>query len=249
MQAEEVSMTENSSDSLNCERRDKILIGVDEAGRGPLLGPVHAASAILPKDIHILNIDTESKEKEELFDYGLLKDSKKFSSKKKLYEVFEYVKENSFMYSIVDMSEEVIDKINIREATFRAMQKSISNVIMDCMKQYPELTPSDFHVMIDGNAFKPMTIFYKDKLYPISFETVVSGDAIHKNIMAASILAKSERDSYIMELCECHPELDERYKILKNKGYGTKDHIEGIKTYGYSEYHRKTFKLKSLQSH
>ena len=63
------------------------------------------------------------------------------------------------MYSIVDMSEEVIDKINIREATFRAMQKSISNVIMDCMKHYPELTPSDFHVMIDGNAFKPMTIF------------------------------------------------------------------------------------------
>ena len=248
MQAEEVPMTKNSSVSLNCDRRDKILIGVDEAGRGPLLGPVHAASAILPKDINILNINDDNMDTEVDFDYGLLKDSKKFSSKKKLYEVFEYVKENSFMYSIVDMSEEVIDKINIREATFRAMQKSISNVILECIKKYPELTPYDFHVMIDGNAFKPMTIFYNDTLYPISFETIVSGDAIHKNIMAASILAKSERDRYIMDLCECHPELDERYKILKNKGYGTKDHIEGIKSYGYSEYHRKTFKLKSLQS-
>ena len=83
MQAEEVSMTENSSDSLNCERRDKILIGVDEVTRTNFY-PVHAASAILPKDIHILNIDTESKEKEELFYCSLLKDSKKFSSKKKL---------------------------------------------------------------------------------------------------------------------------------------------------------------------
>ncbi len=243
MQAEEMSMTKDSLNSLDCVRRDKILIGVDEAGRGPLLGPVHAASAILPKDINILNIN-DNVDTEVDFDYGLLKDSKKFSSKKKLYDVFEYVKENSFMYSIVDMSEEVIDKINIREATFRAMQKSITNVILECIKKYPELTPYDFHVMIDGNAFKPMTIFYNDTLYPVSFETIVSGDAIHKNIMAASILAKSERDSYIMKLCECHPELDEKYKILKNKGYGTKEHIEGIRVYGHSEYHRKKFKLK-----
>ena len=85
---------------------------------------------------------------------------------------------------------------------------------------------------------------YNEKIHWVPYECVVKGDSIHKCISAASILAKVERDLYIKELCENEPQLNDYYDLLKNKGYGTKKHIEGIKLYGQSEYHRKTFKLK-----
>jgi len=194
------------------------MIGVDEAGRGPLFGRVYTAAVILSDD----------------FDLSLLKDSKKFTSEKKIKEVYDYIKENASYYSITYKDEVYIDKVNILNATIKSMQESVINVLSQCN--------STVKIYVDGTQFKP--IFYNNEWVP--YECVIKGDSLHKCISAASILAKVERDEYIRELCRDKPELNEQYGLLTNKGYGTKIHIEGIKKYGYSEYHRTSFKLKSL---
>ena len=98
-------------------------------------------------------------------------------------------------------------------------------------------------LLIDGNYFKQLTILNKGKtkLVHINYETVEGGDNKFTSIAAASILAKVERDKYIHELCEENPELIERYGIDSNKGYGSKKHMDGIKTYGITKWHRRTF--------
>ena len=197
------------------------MIGVDEAGRGPLLGRVYTAAVILSDD----------------FDVSLLKDSKKFTSEKKIKEAYDYIKENASYYHISYKDESYIDKVNILNATIKSMQESIYEVLNNYKNDLNEVK-----IYVDGTQFKPC--FYEDKWIP--YECVIKGDSIHKCISAASILAKVERDEYIRNLCKEHPELQEKYGLLKNKGYGTKIHIEGIKKYGYSEYHRKSFKLKQL---
>ena len=194
------------------------MIGVDEAGRGPLLGRVYTAAVLLPDD----------------FDVSLLKDSKKFTSEKKIKEVYDYIKQHA-KYCITYKDETYIDKVNILNATIKSMQESVHGLLNT-------YDLSDVKIYVDGTQFKPC--FYKDKWIP--YECVIKGDILHKCISAASILAKVERDEYIRELCKQHPVLDENYGLFKNKGYGTKAHIEGIKTYGYCEYHRKSFKLKQL---
>lgn len=196
------------------------MIGVDEAGRGPLLGRVYTAAVILSDH----------------FDVSLLKDSKKFTSEKKIKQVYDYIKENASYYHISYKDEKHIDEVNILNATINSMQDSVYGVL----NTYQE-DVSKVKIYVDGTQFRPC--FYKDKWIP--FECVVKGDSLHKCISAASILAKVERDEYIRELCKRQPELDEHYGLLKNKGYGTKTHIEGIHKYGYCEYHRKSFKLRA----
>ena len=193
------------------------MIGVDEAGRGPLFGRVYTAAVILPDG----------------FDLSLLKDSKKFTSEKKIKEVSDYIKKNA-SYCISYQDEYYIDKVNILNATIKSMQQSVIGLLNT-------YDVSNVKIYVDGTQFKPC--FYKDKWLP--YECVIKGDSLHKCISAASILAKVERDEYIRELCKENPELDERYGLLNNKGYGTKRHIEGIRTYGYCEYHRKSFKLRT----
>lgn len=202
------------------------MIGVDEAGRGPLFGRVYSAAVILP---------------ENNFDFSLLKDSKKFTSEKKIKEVYDYIKENALFYSITYKDEKYIDTHNILDATLDSMKISCKHVIDDYIKNNDI---SNIKIYIDGNHFKPYFHMYNEKIYWVPYECVVKGDSIHKCISAASILAKVERDLYIKELCKNEPQLNEYYDLLNNKGYGTKKHIEGIKSYGQSEYHRKTFKLK-----
>ena len=193
------------------------MIGVDEAGRGPLFGRVYTAAVILPAG----------------FDLSLLKDSKKFTSEKKIKEVSDYIKKNA-SYCISYQDEYYIDKVNILNATIKSMQQSVIGLLNT-------YDVSNVKIYVDGTQFKPC--FYNDKWLP--YECVIKGDSLHKCISAASILAKVERDEYIRELCKENPELDERYGLLNNKGYGTKRHIEGIRTYGYCEYHRKSFKLRT----
>lgn len=200
-------------------------IGIDEAGRGPLFGRVYSAAVVLPKDTN-------------LFDHSLMKDSKKFSSKKKITEVAEYIKKNALAYYVSYEDENTIDKINILQATFKSMHNSIRNIL--------SIKPDDVEVeklLVDGNNFKPYTYFKNNHVSQLNHVCIEGGDNKYTSIAAASILAKVERDTYIENLCLSYPQLDERYGISKNKGYGTKQHIEGIKQFGISEFHRKSYGL------
>jgi len=211
---------------------DTILeMGVDEAGRGPMFGRVYASAVILPKD-------------DDNFEHFKIKDSKKFHSKKKIQEVAEYIKENAIAWAVEYEDETVIDKINILQATQSAMHKSIKKVITQLenidastSENKIKINYNDILLLIDGNYFKPLLINNKG----IKFELIKGGDNKYTSIAAASILAKVERDKYIEELCIENPELIEKYDISSNKGYGSKKHMEGIKKYGITKWHRRSF--------
>jgi len=177
--------------------------GLDEAGRGCYAGPVFAAAVILPKS----------------FSHPLLNDSKLLSEKDRntLRPIIE--KESiSFAVSMVDNME--IDKINILQASYKAMHLSLAK--LNCT---PEL------LLIDGNRFKP----YKK----IAFHCIVKGDGKYASIAAASILAKTYRDAYMHTLHKKFPQ----YCWNQNKGYGTSLHRAAIDVHGLCKYHRKSFDI------
>lgn len=176
------------------------IAGVDEAGRGPLAGPVCAAAVILPQDAVIEGIN----------------DSKKLSEKKRDI-LFDEICKAAIAYSIEFVSPEVIDDINIKQATALAMHNAVANLKI----------PADF-VIIDGNDNIP---------YDIPYKYVIKGDAKSQTIAAASILAKVSRDRLMVQLDSEYP----HYGFAKHKGYGTKAHMEAIQTYGVSKIHRKSF--------
>ena len=182
-------------------------VGVDEAGRGSLAGPVTAAAVILGKNFKGKNLD----------------DSKKLSQSKRL-ELKKFIEKNALAYSVAFVSSYQIDKNNILNSTFEAMHKSIEGLNIE----------PDF-ILVDGNLFKPyMNLEHK---------CIIKGDQKYQNIAAASILAKTYRDEYMSNLHLRFPE----YNWLKNKGYGTKFHIDMITKYGRTKYHRKSFQIKSNQ--
>jgi ribonuclease HII len=209
-------------------------IGVDEVGRGPLFGRVYTAAVILPKD--------------DSFDCSMVKDSKKFHSKKKIDEASEYVKNNALAWYISYEDEKKIDEINILQAT----QSSMHNSILEVRKQFNKKQTGEskieskdysYSLLIDGNYFKPLTILSKktNKIETVPYTTVEGGDNKYASIAAASILAKVERDKYIAALCEENPTLSEHYGIDSNKGYGAKRHLDGIKEHGITIWHRRSF--------
>ena len=208
------------------ESDSRIEIGVDEAGRGPMFGRVYTAAVILPKD--------------DSFNHSLMKDSKKFHSVKKIQEAAEYIKNNALYWNVSYSDERTIESINIRNATHKAMHASIKDVIQNFTSAAKE--PATFHILVDGNDFRPLMLVNKTvELLQIPHTCIEGGDNLYSAIAAASILAKVERDLYIDDLCKTEPILDEHYGLLSNKGYGTKIHMDGIKQYGISSYHRKTF--------
>lgn len=178
----------------------RTIAGVDEAGRGPLAGPVVAAAVILPDDFLLLGLD----------------DSKKLTEKQREY-FFEKIKEEAISYHIAVKSNEAIDRMNILEATKSAMYEAISG--LDTKPDY---------VLVDAVALPKL---------PVSSEVVIKGDAKSISIAAASVLAKVTRDRMMQRIHEEFP----MYDFKSNMGYGTKRHMESIKTYGVSPYHRKTF--------
>ena len=188
--------------------------GIDEVARGCLLGRVYTCAVIW------------NKENDEDFDHPIMKDSKRFN-KEKREEMAEYIKNYALDYSIAYNDEKKIDKINILNATFDSMHKSLDGLNIDID-----------NILVDGNRFKPYLNKEGNYVSHICFE---KGDTKYYAIAAASILAKVEHDKYIRELCEEYPELDEKYHLLSNMGYGTESHINGIKKYGISQFHRKTF--------
>lgn len=209
-------------------------IGIDEVGRGPLFGRVYTAAVILPKNDN--------------FKFELLKDSKKFTSKKKLLEVYEYIKENAICYTYSWEDENFIDKNNILASTHSCMHKCINQIIdkMDIIynnKDKEMMNYDKYMLLIDGNNFKPYTYFnnYNDTIESINHICIEGGDNKYCSIAAASIIAKVERDKYIEELCKNNEKLILYYDLLNNKGYGTRNHLNGIKNYGITNMHRKSF--------
>ena len=189
--------------------KNKIEVGLDEAGRGPLIGRVYAAA------VNWGNTDINEK----------VNDSKKLTSKNRA-EVLKWIQENVDEWAVGYAEPDEIDKINILEATKLAMQRAIDQ--LDFQPDY---------LIIDGT-------FWENKFKNYNVTSIIKGDSQYYSIAAASIIAKEYHDDYIKKICYYNPELNEKYDLLNNMGYGTKKHIEGIKKYGLSDFHRKTFKLK-----
>lgn len=187
----------NSYSNLNFE------CGTDEAGRGCLAGPVTAAALILPEDF--LN--------------ELLNDSKQLSEKNRDF-LRPVIEENALCYSVTHIEPEIIDEINILNASIHAMQ--------ECIKK---LNPIPNYIIVDGNRFKPIA--------NIPHSCIIKGDSKYLSIAAASVLAKTYRDEYMNQIHEEFP----MYNWKQNKGYPTKEHREAIKKYGTTKYHRMSFRL------
>lgn len=183
--------------------KETIECGCDEAGRGCLAGPVVAAAVILPQG----------------FSHPLLNDSKKLSDKQRRL-LRPIIEQNAIAYCVGFVSNQEIDKINILQASFLAMNRAVEG-----LKQKPEL------LLIDGNRFNNKT--------DIAFECIVKGDSLYQSIAAASILAKTYRDDYMLNLHKEFP----KYHWDKNMGYPTKQHRQAIIENGISPFHRKSFNL------
>ena len=183
------------------EKGFEYICGIDEAGRGPLAGPVVVAGVIMPKDSMIEGVN----------------DSKKVSEKKreKLYDV---ILEEAISYSVAIIGQDVIDEINILNATKEGVTK-----------------------VVEGSDVKPNLILV-DALTHINtkgipYDSIIKGDAKCYNISCASIIAKVTRDRIMREWDEIYPQ----YGFINHKGYGTAKHIQALKEYGPCPIHRRTF--------
>jgi ribonuclease HII len=158
----------------------------------------------------------------------LVRDSKKIPHKA-MKTAYDFVIANAIDYSIAYASESEIDRYNILQADMLAMHRAVDGL---------RLIPG--HLLVDGDYFK----IYQDRDGEfVNYSTVIQGDNTYYSIAAASILAKYSRDSYIEELCDTYPALDERYGLRGNKGYvGAARHKEGIERYGVSQFHRLSFR-------
>ena len=181
-----------------------IICGIDEAGRGPFIGRVYAASVIFNDKTFIEGLD----------------DSKKLSEKKRE-ELFEEITQKAVSYAVGYAEVEEIEKLNILQATFLAMERAVKG-----LSEKPDLA------LVDGN---------RTPVLPIKVETVVKGDSVSASIAAASILAKVSRDRYMKEIDKKYPE----FGFASNNGYGTQAHIDALIKYGVTPIHRRSFLKKS----
>lgn len=181
-----------------------LLCGADEAGRGPLCGPVCCAAVVLKPDFVCDDIN----------------DSKKISEKKRE-KLFDIIIENALAYSIIMVSPQEIDEINILQASLTGMKRAVLSLGIN-----PDI------VLIDGNKIP--------ENMPCETKSVVKGDATSMSVAAASILAKVSRDRFMAELDKEYPQ----YKLLKHKGYPTKQHYELIAEHGIQDFYRKSFFTK-----
>ncbi|MBO5635835.1 MAG: ribonuclease HII [Bacteroidales bacterium] len=184
--------------------------GCDEAGRGPLAGPVFAAAVILPPDFH----------------HPLLNDSKQMSEKDR--DILRpIIEEEALAWAVEAVEAEEIDQLNILWASVTGMQRAVLR-----------LDPRPDFLLIDGNKFRPFGGFGFN-----SYKTVVHGDATFASIAAASVLAKTHRDERMRALAKEYPQ----YGWDRNFGYPTPEHIQALKEFGPTPYHRRSFHPKALE--
>ena len=219
----------------NCLNANLIEAGCDEAGRGPLAGPVFAAAVILPKDFH----------------HPQLNDSKKMTAHARE-ELRKVIEAEAAAYSVAEACPGEIDSINILNASIACMQRAIIGL---------SLRPE--HLLIDGNRFRTFSYILQmqdgltemteeekakalqaaERYDCIPYSCIVKGDARFAPIAAASVLAKTYRDEYMRRLAIEYPE----YGWDRNMGYPTREHIEAIRKFGLTPYHRKSFHIKELE--
>lgn len=185
--------------------------GCDEAGRGPLAGSVFAAAVILGQE----NTWWER-----------LNDSKQLTEKER-YALRPIIEQEALAWAVAEVTAEEIDQINILQASLLGMRRALTQ-----LKVQPQ------HILVDGNKWKPYVP--EGGVLEIPARTVVHGDATYLSIAAASILAKTYRDDYMLRLHEQYP----MYHWDENKGYPTAAHYAALKAYGLSPYHRKSFRLE-----
>ena len=195
------------------KNNDSLEVGVDEVGRGCLAGPVVAGAVIW---------DPEIKQERGFY----IRDSKKLSERKR-YILKDFIEEYAIDTNVHFVDNVRVDAINIYHASHEAMHKAIRGLRVE-----PEL------ILADGDKFTP---YMNNSDTYIEHQCVVGGDDKYCSIAAASILAKCERDKWVEDICDKYPELEENYKWKSNKCYGTVAHMTGIKEYGITEWHRKSF--------
>ena len=191
-------------------------IGIDEAGRGPLLGRVYAGAVIWGPNTN---------------NCELISDSKKLSPKKRAIAL-DWIKSNVLAWGVGWAEANEIDSINILNATKLAMDRAIVNL------------KNSFNFNKDQNISNLIVdgIGWENKFTNYNVKSIIKGDNKFLSIAAASIIAKEYHDNYIKQLCADNPDLNIKYNLEKNMGYGTKKHIEGIKKHGNSKFHRISFK-------
>ena len=213
-----------TSELLTHLNGDLLEAGCDEAGRGPLAGPVFAAAVILPDG----------------FRHPLLNDSKQMSEKDRD-RLRPIIEREAVAYSVQSVGPEEIDAINILNASIAGMQKAVMALAVK-----PE------YLLIDGNRFRSFSFIASISgqsvekaaaFDSIPYSCIVKGDARFASIAAASVLAKTARDECMRRLALEYPE----YGWDRNMGYPTKGHIEAIRKYGLTPYHRRSFRPKGLE--
>lgn len=198
-----------------CMIRGLVEAGCDEAGRGPLAGSVFAAAVVL---------DPERVRRVPEFEW--LNDSKQLTDKQR-YALRPVIEREAVAWAVVDVSPQEIDQLNILQCSILGMQRALGRL---------SIRPQ--HILVDGNKWKPYVP--EGELLEIPADTVVHGDATYMSIAAASVLAKTYRDDYMLRLHAEYPQ----YGWANNKGYPTAEHYAAIKKYGVTPYHRMTFNLK-----
>ena len=200
---------------------NKYEIGVDECARGPMFGRLYVSAVVLPKT--------------DVFRHDWMKDSKKIKSKKRMGELSAYIKQNAIAWHIHYIEASVIDEINIRQAVLRGMRECISQILT-------KIGSDDTLIVVDGNDFTPFMVVNSDcELREVPHITCEKADGTYSFVAAASILAKHAHDTYILELCQEYPLLATRYGLHTNMGYGTASHMAGIRGFGITQWHRKSF--------
>ena len=201
----------------SCYIEGVVEAGCDEAGRGPLAGSVFAAAVVLDASLLEDNHHCEWLE--------MLNDSKQLTDKERNY-LRPLIEQHARAWAVVEVTAEEIDRINILNASIIGMQRAV-----DKLGIIPQ------HIIVDGNKWKPY--IPEGQVMQVPAQTVVKGDGKYLSIAAASVLAKTYRDEYMLRLHEQYPQ----YHWNTNMGYPTKAHYEAIKLHGITPYHRKSFKL------
>lgn len=195
---------------------DMVEVGIDETGRGSLFGRMYIGAVVLPNELDCF------------FDQGAtlkeINDSKKLTERKRAI-LYDYVKECAVDYNVAWCDNKFIDEKNVLQADLLTMHKALEELIVPVQR-----------VLVDGDCWKTW-----EGHTDVEVHTIVEGDGNYLAIAGAAILAKVERDKWVYDMCDEHPEWHERYGLRSNKGYGAAKHIAGLKEFGPTPLHRMSY--------